>query len=101
MDNTESKILSLNLKKRYFDQIKRGVKTSEYRLYKIYWIKRLMNKDGSFKHFDFVHFSNGYHSKAPKMLVECNSIKITRRKNMSFWFRKYFEIRLGKVIEKN
>lgn len=36
------KILSLTLKKEFFDQIKSGEKTSEFREHKAFWIKRLM-----------------------------------------------------------
>ena len=67
MDNSEPKILHLTLKKEYFDQIKGGEKTSEYRLYKPYWVKRLMNKDGTFRHYDLIHFRNGYNANAPKI----------------------------------
>ena len=34
-------MLTLNLKKKWFDKIKSGEKTHEYREYKPYWIKRL------------------------------------------------------------
>lgn len=38
------KTLTLNLKRQYFDEIKRGVKKEEYRLVKPYWEKRLKDK---------------------------------------------------------
>ncbi|MGL5229965.1 MAG: hypothetical protein ACRC8F_03995 [Cetobacterium sp.] len=38
------KILTLNLKREYFEQIKLGIKTEEYRLCTQYWQKRLENK---------------------------------------------------------
>jgi len=49
------KILHLNLKKEYFNEIKDNKKHFEYRLYNDYWIKRLVNK-----HYDEVHFKLGY-----------------------------------------
>lgn len=42
MNRADKKILHLILKKEFFDQIKSGEKTSEYRDYKLFWIKRLM-----------------------------------------------------------
>lgn len=39
------KILILNLKREYFEQIKSGIKTEEYRLCTPYWQKRLENKN--------------------------------------------------------
>lgn len=54
------KILHLNVKKKYFDQIKAGTKTEEYREYKKYWQKRLFDKE-----FDYIIFKNGYQKNAP------------------------------------
>lgn len=92
------KILMLTLKKEFFIQIKSGQKTSEYREYKDFWIKRLMNTDGSFKHFDLVHFRNGYHKNAPTLLLEIKEIKIIKQKINWFSSEKVFEIVLGKII---
>ncbi len=39
------KILTLNLKAEYFDAIKAGTKTEEYRLYNDFWKKRLIDKE--------------------------------------------------------
>lgn len=41
------KILTLNLKKEYFEQIKSGEKKFEYRLKKDFWTKRLVGKEYS------------------------------------------------------
>ncbi len=49
------KILRLNLKKVWWDQIKSGEKTEEYRLVTGYWKKRLIDKT-----YDEVHFLLGY-----------------------------------------
>lgn len=49
------KILVLNLKGKYFDEIKSGVKPFEFRAKNGYWAKRLLNK-----HYDFVSFRRGY-----------------------------------------
>ncbi|MCP3681283.1 MAG: ASCH domain-containing protein [bacterium] len=51
------KILMLNVKKEYFDAIKSGKKTEEYRLVKPYWTKRLE------KTYDKIHILWGYPPK--------------------------------------
>jgi len=49
------KKLILNLKGEYFDEIKVGKKTFEYRLCNEYWKKRLVNRE-----YDIVEFRRGY-----------------------------------------
>lgn len=49
------KILTLNLKREYFEQIKSRIKTEEYRLCTPYWSKRLEGKT-----FDKVIIKLGY-----------------------------------------
>lgn len=49
------KILHINLKAKYFYEIKNGVKSFEYRLKNDYWNKRLVDKV-----YDEVHFKLGY-----------------------------------------
>lgn len=64
------KILYLTLYKKWFDQIKSGFKTEEYRGKTPYWIKRLRGKT-----FDEVHFRNGYGRNAPLLKVKCLDIE--------------------------
>ena len=52
------KILHLPLKAIYFNQIKSGIKTEEYREITEYWAKRLVNRD-----YDEVHLKLGYPKK--------------------------------------
>ncbi len=92
------KILTLILKKEPFEEIKSRKKKFEYRVYKSYWIKRLMNKDGSFKQFDSVYFRNGYHKNAPTMLAEIKGIRIMKEQRNWLFSQKYFEIKLGRII---
>jgi len=49
------KILHLNLKKKYFDQIKDGSKPLEFRRANAYWRKRLVGR-----HYDEIHLKCGY-----------------------------------------
>ncbi len=89
----ETKILNLILKKEPFEAIKSGKKKAEYRDYKPYWIKRLMNKDESFKQFDSVRFRNDYHKNAPTLLIEIKGIRINkspRRKRSGYLNGTYF-----------
>lgn len=54
------KILTLHLKKRWYDMIKSGEKTEEYRAMTDYWLKRLYDKTGEPKHFDLLMLCCGY-----------------------------------------
>jgi len=49
------KSLTLNLKGEYFYAIKSGEKTEEYRLFKDYWVKRLVDRE-----YDKIVFCLGY-----------------------------------------
>lgn len=51
----DKRILHINLKSKYFYEIKYGIKTFEYRIKNEYWSKRLENKD-----YDEIHFKLGY-----------------------------------------
>lgn len=59
------KTLHLTVKKRWFDLIKKGIKKTEYREYKPYWIARLKDKK-----FNIIQFKNGYGKNAPTIRVE-------------------------------
>lgn len=97
MKTTDKKVLYLTLKKEFFNQIKEGTKTSEFREYKEFWKKKLTNPDGTFKHYDLILFQNGYHKDAPQMLVEFKGIKINKKMTGFLQWEKEFEIALGKV----
>lgn len=55
------KILRLNLKREYWEQIKNGSKLVEYRLATEYWRKRLEDRE-----YDEVHLLLGYPSRDDK-----------------------------------
>lgn len=48
-------MLTFNLKKEWFEKIKSGEKTHEYREVKLYWMKRIISKNAL-----FMHLNNGY-----------------------------------------
>ncbi len=52
------KVLTIPIKGIYFDQIKSGIKTEEYRLYNDYWKKRLISRQ-----YDIICLTKGYPKK--------------------------------------
>lgn len=89
------KILNLTLKKQWFDMIKSGEKTEEYREIKPYWNTRLLNQE-----YDFILFRNGYDKDSPEILIECKGIRTDLGK--LYWGalpkEKVFILDLGKQI---
>ena len=75
--------------KKWFDEILVGTKKIEYRDIKPYWTKRLFDKYGRQKKYDFIVFKNGYSKDSPKMKVEFKGILIKDK----------YEILLGDVKE--
>ena len=73
-------MLTLPIKKKWFDMIKSGEKKEEYREIKKYWFTRFKNNMGCL--FDdklIIHlaqgkviFQNGYQKKAPKIMCKVN-----------------------------
>jgi hypothetical protein len=57
--------LFLTIKKKYFDDISNNVKKEEYRLFKPYWIKRILNKN-----YSHIVFRNGYSKDSPILEIE-------------------------------
>ena len=100
--------LTLIINKKWFNQIKAGVKIEEYREVKSYWIKRLTNQnnDGSvngnsfYKYFRFVRFQNGYNKNARWIVVEFKGIEIKEIEHEHFHDSKIgvFAIKLGNII---
>ena len=70
-----SNILKLVLTDHWFEEIKSGRKTHEYRMATIYWKKRLMNINHinekitgySFKPYTFVEFQKAYRKNPERM----------------------------------
>ena len=82
----EGKFLYLTLYREYFDQIRSGLKTEEYRDRSKYWIARLRNKC-----YDFVFFRNGYGRNRPWIICECRGIRELEVRDM-------FAVSLGKIV---
>lgn len=110
--------LKLTLNKEWFDLIKRGIKTEEYREIKKYWVDRLCKKyppsvidggDLSSKHdniqydikkFDLVEFTNGYNKKSPQITFEVSDITIGTGNLLwgAVGDTQYFIIKLGREV---
>ena len=93
------KTLTLNLKREYFEQIKSGIKTEEYRLCTPYWSKRLENKN-----YDKVVIKLGYpkNSEIEKILEFKYSgyeIKTINHKHFGNDPVKVYAIKLNKNIK--
>ena len=84
-----SNVLTLTLKKQYFDAILSGEKTIEYRDITDYWRPRLENKQ-----YDTILFRNGYSPSSPQMMVEYKELTIDRQSNPN-----RYALVLGKVLE--
>jgi ASC-1-like (ASCH) protein len=69
MDGTVFKTLHLVLKYQWFDKIKSGEKTIEYRRASDYWKKRIKN-------IDIISFRRGYQKNAEIMIFKCDKIKL-------------------------
>ena len=99
--NIEKKVLTLTVRKKWFDMIVAGEKTEEYREIKPYWLRRITkDADGDYSYIhtddgkfvaltlgsDFrspcthVLFVNGYRKDSPRIEKEIESITIGKPK---------------------
>ncbi|MCP4748761.1 MAG: ASCH domain-containing protein [Desulfobacteraceae bacterium] len=83
------KILRLTLHRQWFDQIAIGAKKLEYRTVKAYWKVRLEGR-----HYDEIHFRNGYSSQSPFMKVEYLGLN-----QITYDGERVYALQLGKVLE--
>ncbi|WP_321276946.1 ASCH domain-containing protein [Thiomicrorhabdus indica] len=91
------KTLHLNLKQKWFEQIKSGEKTEEYRIRNNYWNKRLE------KDYDQVVIKLGYPAKTDTsrvMIFECKGIveKCVTHEEFGYGVHVY-AIQLGERIQ--
>lgn len=67
----------MNVKKKWFNLMVRGIKKEEFRVFKPYWTSRLEEKffdQTAYRDFDFVVVSNGYASDRPYFIAVCTKI---------------------------
>ena len=82
-------ILQLNLHREFFAAIAAGTKRVENRDQTPYWKKRLEGR-----HYDVIHFRNGYATLAPEMWVEFLGLRRYSRGQPP-----YYAIRLGRILK--
>lgn len=90
--------LFMTIKREYFDEIKAGTKTEEYRLVKPHWINKLVGKE-----YTHIIFQNRYSTDAPRIEVEYLGYEI---KNITHEFFgdeeiSVFALKLGQIIYPN
>lgn len=95
------KILDLPLKAKWYDMIESGEKREEYREYKKYWYKRLIDDETlRVKPYTHVRFRYGYTKRTMLFEITC----ITVGMGLPGWgaptFREVFIIKLGERIDK-
>lgn len=83
-----TKILHLNLHRRFFEAIARKRKRIEYRKQSAYWRSRLEERS-----YEVILFRNGYAKDAPEMLVEFRGLRRYGRGRDA-----YYAIRLGRIL---
>jgi hypothetical protein len=98
------KILHLTLKKQWFDLVASGKKHMEFREAKPHWEKRLIDANGQIRHFDEVHFRNGYGLDKPLVIVEWLGCVLTHSdlchpEHGEELDGRYFVLLLGRVKE--
>jgi len=82
-------VLHLILKRDPFAQIAAGTKRTEYRDCTPYWRRRLEGR-----HYDVIHFRNGYATEAPEMLVGFHGLARHGKGRNA-----YYAIRLGRILQ--
>lgn len=82
------RILHLNLKSRWFDEIAAGTKLEEYRDFTPYWKTRLADRE-----YDAIEFRNGYAPDARRMRVEFRGLTTKGR-----GAERQFVIQLGRIV---
>lgn len=92
-------ILKLVLTDHWFEEIKSGRKTHEYREFKSFWIKRLQDGNGNWKDYNFVEFQKAYRKNPERITFEIKDIHVIEGKNTDLKIdKRVFDIELGSRI---
>ena len=78
-------ILIIHIKRKYYDMILSREKIYEYRVYKKYWIDRLVGKK-----YDYILFINGYKKDSPKIKACYLGYDIIPKKLLPYYAFKEF-----------
>lgn len=87
------RVLHLTLHRKWFEEIRLGIKLVEYRKATPYWNSRLAGK-----HYDEIRFVNGYGKHRPFMRVECLVIPEKPTREIRTGLKRWC-IGLGKILE--
>ena len=92
----EMKLLTMPIKKKWFDLIKSGEKTVEYRAYSPYWKARFRYDLG----FPYTHirFRNGYRKDSPSFIIKIERVDLINGETELMSGCQY-AIELGKIME--
>ena len=82
--------LKIVIKKEWFDKIKSGEKTIEYREAKPFWYSRLKAEKGNYIKYDRIEFINGYVRNARRMITVFGGVSL---------HGKVYHIKIGKIIK--
>lgn len=83
------KVLTLTLKKRYFDQIASGEKRVEYRDVKPHWKPRIEGRS-----YDQILFRHGYRPDSPTIRVEYHGWTFVEHEG-----KRSYALQLGRILE--
>ncbi len=93
-----SKVLKLVLKDHWFEEIKSGRKTHEYRKATPFWINRIVKNE--FTDGCFVEFQKAYRKNPERMIFEIKNIKLIEGRNTDLHYDGIvFDIELGKRVD--
>ena len=86
--------LFMTIKRQYFDEIKAGTKTEEYRLVKPHWVNKLVGKE-----YTHIIFQNGYSRNAPRIEAEYLGYEVKNFKHEFFGNEdvSVFALKLGTI----
>ena len=102
-------VLSLVLKKKYFDIMRSGEKKCEYRDNSMYWRARMRHRhSGAWRRFQFVDFYCGYQRGRQHFRAVCKGFNVINRVSQCYSngvhvrypYKKggYIRIRLGQIV---
>lgn len=90
------KILHLSLKKQPFEVMATGEKTEEFRKPSKWIESRLFDKNGNFRKYDFVVFTNGYGKHRPSFTCEFKQASKVVLGNFSLYYSNGLNVTIDK-----
>lgn len=97
-----AKTLKLVLTNHWFDEIKSGRKTHEYRKWTQFFMERITTTmpDGSGGHPDFVEFQRAYYKNPERMTFKIKSVQVIKGNDTDLHYDGYvYDIELGERVK--